>query len=277
MGSGAARSRVRLLAGRARPPERLGGMSGENRHVTALDGVRIAYRDEGPRRRPAVFFCTMGTAALSVWDGVARALSADWRVIRHDRRGDGDSDPGTEQSHTFATYVSDALTVMDDAGCRSATVCGMAFGARVALRLARDAPQRVDGLAVFDATGGPPAPEAVRQAGQAEAARLRAEAGLPEIVRDRAWFFRRDRSGATFGRNAFKGEPPWMPGLDGVKAPTLVACGEQDPNLEGAKRLAREIPGAAFELMPMAGHASILERPDLVLSLLKGFLGRISS
>jgi 3-oxoadipate enol-lactonase len=249
-------------------------MSGDNRFAVAPDGVRIAYRDEGPRDRPAVLFCTMATAALSVWDSVAVPLARDWRVIRHDRRGDGDSDPGAEESHSFATYVRDALLVLDQADCRVAVVCGMAFGARVALHLARDAPERAAGLVLFDATGGPPAPEAQRQAGQAEAARLRAEAGLPEIVRDRNWFFRRNRSGATYGRHALKDQPAWMTGLGGVATPTLIACGEQDPNLEGARRLAREIPDASFALMPMTGHASILDRPDLVLSLLEDFLRR---
>jgi 3-oxoadipate enol-lactonase len=251
-------------------------MTGSAGSVLAPDGVRIAFRDDGPKDRPAILFCTMATAALSVWDPVAAPLAADWRVIRHDRRGDGDSDPGTEESHTFQTYVNDARLLLDHLGCPAAIVCGMAYGARVALHLARDSPERVTGLLLFDATGAPPAPEAERQAGQAEAARLRAAAGLPEIVRDPAWFHRRDRSAVTFGRHALQGQPAWMIGLETIRAPTFVACGEQDPNLPGAMRLAREIPGAEFTPMPMTGHASILDRPDLVRSLIEHALARIA-
>jgi 3-oxoadipate enol-lactonase len=241
-------------------------------HVTSADGARIAYRDEGPRDRPAILFCTMGTAALGVWDPIAEPLARDWRLIRHDRRGDGDSDAGEAASHTFETYVRDALLVMDRASCAKAIVCGMAFGARVALRLALDAPERAAGLILFDATGAPPAGEAERKAGHDEAARLRADAGLPRVPFDRRWFHRRDPAGAGLNRLALRDQPQWMPGLSDIRAPTFIACGEQDPNLGGARRLATEIPGASFTLMPMTGHASILDRPDLVGSLMQDFL-----
>jgi pimeloyl-ACP methyl ester carboxylesterase len=240
--------------------------------ATAADGVRIAWRDEGPADAPPILFCTMGTAAMGVWDAVAAPLAADHRVIRHDRRGDGDSDPGVEASHTFTGYAQDALAVLDHLGVGPAALCGMAFGARVALRLGLDAPSRVTGLALFDATGGPPASEAERSAGRAEAARLRQAAGLPQIAVERRWFARRDPRGAGLSRHAFQDQPAWLPGLETIAVPTMVACGEQDPNFAGAQRLAREIPGASFTAMPMCGHGSILDRPDLILTLLRGFL-----
>jgi pimeloyl-ACP methyl ester carboxylesterase len=68
-----------------------------------------------------------------------------------------------------------------------------------------------------------------------------------------------------------------MPGLDASRVRTLVACGEQGPNLPGAMRLAREISKASFERMPMTGHASILDRPHLVLSLIADFMGQLAS
>jgi pimeloyl-ACP methyl ester carboxylesterase len=244
-------------------------------YARAADGVRIAYRDEGPREAPVVLFCTMGTAAMSVWDPVATPLSVDWRLILHDRRGDGDSDPGDQPSHTFGTYTADALAVLDAAGCETAIVCGMAFGSRIAMRIARDAPQRTLGLALFDATGGPPAPEAERRAGSEAAAKLRAEAGLPPVIVDRAWFHKRDRGAVGFSANAFRNQPAWLEGLGAIRAPTLIACGEQDPNLPGSRRLATDIRGAQFRLMPMTGHASILERPHLVLDLLRTFLNTV--
>jgi pimeloyl-ACP methyl ester carboxylesterase len=133
----------------------------------------------------------------------------------------------------------------------------------------------VRSLALFDATGAPPAPEAERRAGSVEAARLRAEAGLPRREIDRRWFARRDPAGAGLTREALRREPPWTERLDTITAPTLLACGEQDPNFAGAQRMAREIPGARFEAMPMTGHASILDRPDLVSSLLSSFLAEV--
>lgn len=247
-------------------------MQGRCGSVRAEDGVSLAWRADGPRNAPPLLLCTMATAAMAVWNPLVTGLADRWLVIRHDRRGEGSSDPGAPQSHSFATYARDALTVLDRLEAPAAHVCGMAFGSRVAIRLALDAPGRVLSLALFDATGAPPAGETQRRAGNEEAARLRAAASLPAVARDPAWFARRDPAGAGLAVHALKGQPAWTPGLATIAAPTLVACGEQDPNFDGAQRLASEIPDARFEAMPMTGHGSIVERPDLVLALLKSFL-----
>ena len=247
-------------------------MTGRSGHLLAPDGARIAWRLDGPSEAPVVALCTMATAAMSIWDGLAADLADRWRVLRHDRRGEGDSDPGAPETHSFATYARDALLVFDACGARAAHVCGMAFGSRVAVRIALDAPGRVRSLALFDATAGPPAPDAARKAGSAEAAQLRLAAGLAPRAVDRLWFARRDPAGAGLAALALRREPPWTEGLSAIAAPTLVACGEQDPNLAGARRMAREIPAARFEAMPMTGHGSILDRPDLVAQLLRRFL-----
>jgi len=247
-------------------------MTGTTRFALAPDGARIAWRSDGPADAPAVFFCTMATAGFRVWDAVVEGLSDRWLLIRHDRRGEGESDAGSLESHSFTSYARDALAVLAAAGRDAAVVCGMAFGARVALRLALDEPSHVGGLILFDATGGPPAPEAERREMGAEALRLRQAAGLPRAPQDPSWFDRRDPAGAGLARLALDGQPAWTPGLGRIAVPTLVACGEQDPNFPGARRIAREIPGAAFTPMPMTGHASILQRPDLVLRLIRDFL-----
>jgi 3-oxoadipate enol-lactonase len=211
---------------------------------------------------------------MAVWSSIADPLTATHRVILHDRRANGESDPGAPETHSFATFRADALGVMDAAGVRQATVCGLAFGSRVAVRIALDAPERVSGLILFDATGGPAAPEAERRAGAEEAARLRAAAGIATPERDPAWTATKNPSASAFNARALQGQPAWIEGLATIRAPTLVAVGEQDPNFEGGRRLAREIPGARFEAMAMTGHGSNVQRPDLLLALIKDFLGR---
>lgn len=244
--------------------------------LTRPDGVRIAWEAHGHAEAAPVLLCTMATAAMSVWSTVTTMLGDRWRLILHDRRGEGESDPGAPDTHTFETFRDDALAVLQAARADRAVVCGMAFGARVALRIALDAPDRVQALVLFDATGAPPAPEADRTSGRASAARLRIAAGLSDRPLDPAWFRRRDPAGRGLNAAALRGAPPWIEGLDRISAPTLVACGEQDPNLSGARRLASEIPDARFVSMPMAGHASILDRPDLVVAHLRSFLGALS-
>ena len=251
------------------------GGAAEPRYIRADDGVKIAYRDEGDPASRALLLCSIGTASLSIWDPIAAALNRRSRVIRYDRRGDGDSDAGVPESHSFSRYADDALCVMDACRCRKAVICGMAFGARVAYHLAMRSAERIAGLILFDATGGPPAPESLRKEGHRHAAEARRQAGLPDVCFDSRWFHRRDPQGAGLSRHAFAGMPDWTPGLATIRAPTMIACGEFDPNFNGAKRLAGEIPGARFVSMAMTGHASILDRPDLVLSLIEGFLATL--
>lgn len=242
------------------------------RYATASDGVRIAWRDSGPSGGPPILFCNGGGQAMAVWDGIVTPLTDTHRVLLHDRRGTGDSDTGAPESHTFETFRDDAFAVMDAAGVRKAVVCGLAFGSRVAVRMALDEPQRLEGLVLFDATGAPPAPEAERIAGAEEAERLRTAAGIPTPARDPVWTAMKYPEARGLNARALQGHPDWISGLSTIRIPTLIAVGEQDPNIEGGRRMAREIPGARFVAMPMTGHGSNVQRPAILTGLLREFL-----
>ena len=205
-------------------------------------------------------------------DAVVAPLTATHRVLLHDRRGTGDSETGAPETHTFETFRDDAFAVMDAAGVRTAVVCGLAFGSRVAVRMALDEPQRLEGLVLFDATGAPPAPEAERIAGAEEAERLRTAAGIPTPARDPAWTAMTYPEARGLNARALQGHPDWIAGLPSIRMPTLVAVGEQDPNIGGGRRMSQEIPGAHFVAMPMTGHGSNAQRPDLLTELLREFL-----
>lgn len=258
-------------AGCASPPAPDPAAFAAIRHATAGDGVRIAYRDSGGGGTP-LLMCTGGGQTMAAWDLVAIPVSKHRRVILHDRRGIGQSDPGAPESHSFETFAADALAVLDAAKVKRADVCGLAFGARVAMRIPMIAPERTSHLILFDATGGPAAPEAERAAGAEEARRLRDVAGIATPARDPAWSAHRDPAAAQLNSRALRDQPNWLPGLDRIRAPTLIAVGEQDPNLPGSRRLASEIPNARFLAMPMTGHGSYVQRPDLLAKLIDEFL-----
>lgn len=62
-----------------------------------------------------------------------------------------------------------------------------------------------------------------------------------------------------------------MAALSAITAPTLVACGRQDMNLDSAKEIAALIPGATFAVMEMTGHGSVFYRPDEFVRLVTEF------
>jgi len=59
-----------------------------------------------------------------------------------------------------------------------------------------------------------------------------------------------------------------------IPAPTLVVCGDDDiPSfLDAARWLTENIHGAQLEWIAKAKHASVIERPDQALALLRNFL-----
>lgn len=60
-----------------------------------------------------------------------------------------------------------------------------------------------------------------------------------------------------------------------IKAPTLVVCGADEGQAfkDAAQWLGTNIAGARVEIIPSAGHASVLEQPLRIEALLRKFLG----
>ncbi len=65
-----------------------------------------------------------------------------------------------------------------------------------------------------------------------------------------------------------------LPDLPRIKTPTLFLAGADDRILPpaAARQQARELPGAAFELIERSGHLSCAEAPARVNSLIRSFL-----
>src|SRR3546814_6716008 len=75
-------------------------------------------------------------------DQVGPLLGDSFRVLRMDTRGHGASD-APEGDYTIAELAADALCVLDAAGARTASVCGLSLGGMTALQLALAAPERI--------------------------------------------------------------------------------------------------------------------------------------
>ena len=62
-----------------------------------------------------------------------------------------------------------------------------------------------------------------------------------------------------------------------IEQPTLVLCGEDDQMtpVRFSQYLADKIPNSQLEVIPNAGHMVMLEQPEIVANLIKGFLSKI--
>jgi 2-succinyl-6-hydroxy-2,4-cyclohexadiene-1-carboxylate synthase len=215
------------------------------------------------------------------WDGVARALPERYRPLAPDLRGHGRAADATPV--TLEAVVSD----IDRLAAGRFVLAGYSMGGRIALQYALARPARVSRLVVIGATAGIADPVQrtararadERLAGEIERMPLEAFAARwaktptladqgPEIAaRVHADRLRNTSQGlarALRGLGAGSLPSVWHR-LEELRMPVLLLVGARDQKFFGiAQAMAGEISSARLEVIPGAGHAAHLERPEAV-------------
>lgn len=171
-------------------------------------------------------------------------------------------------------------------------LCGASMGGMLALEVARQAPERVVGLALLGTTARPET-EAMRTLREQaitlfEAGRLLevlqpnlAMAFHPERAHDRPLldgyldFVTQAGAAQLIAQNrAVMARPDARRHLATIGCPALVLCGDSDllAPPECSTEIAEQIPGARLELLARCGHMLTLERPEEVNALLLQWL-----
>lgn len=119
------------------------------------DGVTVHLRDEGPRDAPAIVLLHGSNADLHTWEPWAAALRGGYRVIRFDQVGHGLTGPDPRHDYSRDNHVEDILQVADTLGLGRFILAGNSMGGKHALAFAVAHPDRLSGLVLVDASGGP--------------------------------------------------------------------------------------------------------------------------
>ncbi len=174
----------------------------------------------------------------------------------------------------------------------SFAVIGHSMGAYVAFELLRQAPERIERLALLGASARPDAPAETSRRQDLLAMRERAPfRGItPPLL---ALMVHRDRltdaalareieaMALRVGKEAFLrqlraivGRPDSRPLLPSIRCPALILAGREDALAPVAEQesLAAAIPGARLELLDRCGHLAPLERPETVTAILADWL-----
>jgi pimeloyl-ACP methyl ester carboxylesterase len=256
------------------------------------DGVRLAYEEAGSGE-PLLFVQGLGYDRNG-FGPLPRLLADDFRVLRFDNRGVGDSDVPAGP-YSVAQMADDAVEILDAAGIERAHVLGVSLGGYIAQELAVAHPERVRRLVlVSTAPGGPnqypmPAsgveaftrfPLMEREAGL----RLMVENSLgdhavrerPELV-DEVYAYRLERAPTIAGwqAQAYAGAAfDVYDRLGAITAPTLVIHGTADTVVDprNAELLAERIPDARVHLIPDRGHLVIWQEGEQIAPLVREFL-----
>lgn len=109
------------------------------------DGVRLAYRVDGPDHAPPLIMINSLGTDLRMWDPQMLLLGHAWQIIRYDCRGHGASDVPTGD-YTLEQLGHDLLALLDTLHIEQAHLCGLSLGGIVALWCAIMHPQRVTRL-----------------------------------------------------------------------------------------------------------------------------------
>ena len=240
------------------------------------------------------------TGSSDAWGDLVQRLARRRRVIAFDLPGHGGSPIPHAPEEARLPQVADALVrALGSLQVRDADWVGYSLGARTALHVALAHPDAVRGLVLEG--GSPGIADSVERAARADAdAALAAsierdglerfvdawlaqplfatQASLPADVRRRERARRLGGSAAGYAaalRAMGTGtqEPLWGR-LAEIRARVLLVAGARDVKYCGlARAMAAALRDARVAIVPGAGHAVHLERPDAWLDEVESFLG----
>ncbi len=257
-------------------------------------GAALAYQLQGEDSGKGTVALLNGIAmSMAHWKPVTEALvAAGFRVLLHDMRGQLLSDKPAEP-YSFEAHAADFGAILDETGIGRVHLAGASYGAETALCFARDYPGRVSSLCMIDGVCETDAVlsaavESWKRAAQADPS-LFYRVLLPWNYSPQ-WLaangdFVRSREAAVASLppeyfRAFAGLCDAFLAIDlkkdlgRIHAPALVMVGGSDI-LKGerfAGPMAEGIAGSSYKIIPNAGHAAVIERPDEVSRLMLEFL-----
>jgi pimeloyl-ACP methyl ester carboxylesterase len=113
------------------------------------DGVRTFYEVYGEGEPAILFLPSWSVVHSRLWKAQIAWFARRHRVIVFDGRGNGRSDrPRGTDAYADGEFVADALAVLDATGTDRSVVVGVSTGARWALRLAAEHPERAAALVI---------------------------------------------------------------------------------------------------------------------------------
>ena len=263
-----------------------------------IDTARIFYERTGAGDPPLMLVHGF-TCAHDDWRHQVARFAHECTVVTFDLRRHGASTGKAEQC-TIETYGHDVGELARHLQLAPATLVGHSMGCRVVLEAYSQAPERVAGLVLIDGSwlGADANAEAALRnhiaaiGGSAFARELFGEALLPPTAEGRAIMDRAARFPSDVALHLFPQMAGWetrrmKPVLSSVRVPLLAI---QSTNLDPQRRRVYLQPGqstpwldlvreqvsqARIELVPNAGHFTMIDAEARCNQLLADFISRL--
>jgi len=256
-----------------------------------INGARLHYEIVGSGAQTIVFSHGLLMSG-EMFREQAAALSAQYRCILYDHRGQGRSEV-SDSGYDMDSLANDAATligVLDAAPCH---FVGLSMGGFVGMRLAINQPRLLRSLVLME-TSADPEPNRFKYTLMAWFGRWfgfrllvnpvmkilfgRAFMGDPSKVEARARWRRHllalDRVGTYRAAREVINREGVYHELGKVSTPTLVLVGDEDVATVPARaeRIRAAMPNARLVVIPNAGHSASLEQPDEVNAAIGEFI-----
>ncbi|WP_289151919.1 alpha/beta fold hydrolase [uncultured Salipiger sp.] len=251
------------------------------------DGGTLHARIEGPDGAPWVVFSNSVMTDLTVWDAQAAALCGDYRVLRYDQRGHGQSSV-FEGPMDFDGYGADLLALLSACGVRDCVFVGLSMGAPTGLAAFAARPDLFAGFVVADGVSkSAPGREAfwterrdtARAEGMDRIARETAARWMPGVAPEDPRAMALVTMIAATPVEGFAAATHALQSYDqsaalaGLTVPFLGIAGEKDGAMPEAIRTQfGTLPRASFAEIPGAGHVPNFQTPDAFTTALRTFL-----
>ncbi len=277
-----------------------------------IDGLRVFYRDAGPRDAPVILLLHGFPASSFMYRDLIEKLAADYRVVAPDYPGFGytDAPPPANFNYTFDRLADFIDTFTARLGLERYALYMQDFGGPVGFRVASRHPERVSALIIQNANayevGLPdsfwaPARALWKDPSAANRDKIRelamSDASLewnythgvsnPERVNPDSWILQRallSRPGnkdamvallVDYGNNLDHYDE-WQAYFRKHQPPALIVWGRNDQIFpaEGARAYLRDLPRAELHLLD-TGHFALEDKADEIASLMRVFLRKV--
>jgi 3-oxoadipate enol-lactonase len=252
-----------------------------------LNDARIHYELDGPANAPTVVFSNSLGANLTMWDPQMPDLSKQFRVLRYDTRGHGQSTT-TPGPYNIEQLARDVVALLAKLQLDRVHFCGLSMGGMTGMWLALNAPHVLHKLVlsntaakIGDAAGWNSRIDAVRKSGMKSISEAVIErwlsppfrANSPDVTAATQRMLESTDLEGYLANCAAVRDFDARETVAAIRVPTLVISGTHDPATTPAEGrfLAEKIPNARYVELN-AAHLSNIESSTQFTSALTTFL-----
>jgi 3-oxoadipate enol-lactonase len=236
--------------------------------------LRMYYELDGPPDAPPLVLSNSLGTNLSLWDPQLPAFVQNFRVLRYDSRGHGQTS-ATQGKYSVEMLGRDVLQLLDALNLERVNFCGLSIGGMTGMWLAVNSPQRLEKLVLSNT-----APKigksdtwnerirAVREGGTKAVAKQIVErwftpefhANHPDQIAKTRQMIESTSTDGYVGSCAAVRDFDFWANVGTIRAQTLIIAGTHDQSVppSDARKLAKQIPGARYIELP-AAHISNVE------------------